>query len=188
MSAAPANPVAIREAEPGDLEPIIRLHEADTLGALGDSWGPETRSVYEAAFAAIASSPDNALYVAVLEDRVVGTFQLTYFPTLTGRGVTRVRIGAVQVDEPLRSQGIGARMIAFAEEAARERGADFQQATRRCSPLLRAARLRQEPRGLQEEPLSPLPETMQNPKVAPAALPVALPQRPAYVTPAVDPT
>jgi GNAT superfamily N-acetyltransferase len=123
MSEAPDDRVAIREAEAGDLEPIIRLHEADTLGVLGDSWSPETRAVYEAAFAAIGASPDNALYVAVIEGRVVGTFQLTFFPTLTGRGVTRVRIGAVQVAEHLRSKGIGARMIAFAEETAQARGA-----------------------------------------------------------------
>jgi GNAT superfamily N-acetyltransferase len=54
---------------------------------------------------------------------VVGTFQITVFPTLTGRGATRVRIGAVQVAAELRSKGIGARMIAFAEEAGRARGA-----------------------------------------------------------------
>lgn len=123
MSGASGAAVLIRRARAEDLEAIIRLHEDDALGALGDAWRPETRPHYEAAFAAIEVSPDNALYVAEREGRVVGTFQLTFFPTLTGRGAARVRIGAVQVAAPLRSQGLGARMIAFAESAARARGA-----------------------------------------------------------------
>ncbi len=123
MSAGPAGGLAIREARAGDLEAIVRLHEDDTLGGLEDAWTPETRGTYLAAFAAIAANHDNTLYVAEIEGRVVGTFQITLFPTLTGRGATRVRIGAVQVAAALRSQGIGARMIAFAEAAARARGA-----------------------------------------------------------------
>jgi GNAT superfamily N-acetyltransferase len=123
MSDAPGAEIAIRRARADDLEAIVRLHEDDALGALGDSWRAETREDYEAAFAAIEASPDNALYVAEREGRVVGTFQLTVFPTLTGRGAMRVRIGGVQVAADLRSKGIGARMIAFAESTARARGA-----------------------------------------------------------------
>ncbi len=125
MSAAPTEGVdlAIREAGPADLEPIMRLHEEDSLGGHGDAWTPENRAAYEAAFAAIAASPDNSLYVAEMDGRVVGTFQLTFIPALTGRGGMRLRIGSVQVLAALRSKGIGARMIQFAEETARARGA-----------------------------------------------------------------
>ena len=123
MNGRPTDRLTIREAEAQDLEPIVRLHGEDTLGGLEDAWTPETRGTYEAAFAAIAANPDNTLYVVELDGRVVGTFQITVFPTLTGRGATRMRIGAVQVAAELRSKGIGARMIAFAEEAGRARGA-----------------------------------------------------------------
>jgi GNAT superfamily N-acetyltransferase len=114
---------SIREARADDLEAIVRLHEEDALGTHGDAWLPENRDAYEAAFAAIAGSRDNTLYVAEWDDRVVGTFQLTFIPNLTGRGALRVKIESVKVKADLRSRGIGARMMAFAEAQARSRGA-----------------------------------------------------------------
>jgi GNAT superfamily N-acetyltransferase len=115
--------VHIRAARAEDLEAIVRLHEEDDLGTHGDAWRPENREAYEAAFAAIAASADNTLYVAESAGRVVGTFQLTFIPNLTGRGALRVKVESVKVAAALRSRGIGARMMAFAEEVARSRGA-----------------------------------------------------------------
>jgi GNAT superfamily N-acetyltransferase len=115
--------LSIREARAEDLEAIVRVHEEDALGSHGDAWLPETRPAYEAAFRAIAASADNALYVAEQEGRVVGTFQLTFIPNLTGRGALRVKVESVKVAARLRSQGIGAAMMAFAEDVARGRGA-----------------------------------------------------------------
>jgi GNAT superfamily N-acetyltransferase len=114
---------SIREARADDLEAIVRLHEEDALGTHGDAWVPENRDAYEAAFTAIAGSRDNTLYVAEWDGRVVGTFQLTFIPNLTGRGALRVKIESVKVKADLRSRGIGAHMMAFAEAQARSRGA-----------------------------------------------------------------
>ena len=122
-------PISIREAQAEDLEAIIRLHEEDSLGSHGDAWLPETKPAYEAAFAAIAASPDNTLYVAENEGRVVGTFQLTLIPNLTGRGATRVKVESVKVKAARRSSGIGARMMAFAEDHARAHGARAMELT-----------------------------------------------------------
>jgi GNAT superfamily N-acetyltransferase len=119
----------IREAEAGDLEAIIRLHEEDELGSHGDAWLPETRPAYEAAFAAIARSPENRLFVALDGDEVVGTFQLTFIPNLTGRGALRVKVESVKVKAARRSGGIGARMMEFAEEHARAQGAALLELT-----------------------------------------------------------
>lgn len=115
--------IAIREAGAGDLEAIIRLHEEDELGSHGDAWTPEIRPAYEAAFAAIARSPENELFVALDGGEVVGTFQLTFIPNLTGRGALRVKVESVKVKAARRSGGIGARMMEFAEARAREAGA-----------------------------------------------------------------
>jgi GNAT superfamily N-acetyltransferase len=119
----------IREAEAGDLEAIIRLHEEDELGSHGDVWSPETRPAYEAAFAAIQRSPENQLFVAVDGHEIVGTFQLTFIPNLTGRGTLRVKVESVKVKAARRSTGIGARMMAFAEDHARTHGAGAMELT-----------------------------------------------------------
>ncbi len=118
-----------REAEPQDLEAIIRLHEEDELGSHGDRWSPETRPAYEAAFAAIARSSENRLFVALDGDEVVGTFQLTFIPNLTGRGALRVKVESVKVKAARRSGGIGARMMTFAEDHARAHGAAMLELT-----------------------------------------------------------
>jgi Predicted acetyltransferase len=115
--------LTIREAELRDLEAIIRLHEEDDLSSHGDAWTPESRPAYEAAFAAIARSPENSLFVALDGEEVVGTFQLTFIPNLTGRGSLRVKVESVKVKGARRSGGIGSRMMTFAEEEARRRGA-----------------------------------------------------------------
>ncbi|WP_112664265.1 GNAT family N-acetyltransferase [Microvirga flavescens] len=119
----------MRRAGRDDLEAIIRLHEEDELGAHGDAWTPANVPAYEKAFAAIGASPDNLLFVAVAEGVVVGTFQLTFIPNLTGRGALRVKVESVKVRASERSQGIGARMMAHAEEVARQRGAAMLELT-----------------------------------------------------------
>ncbi|WP_114944488.1 GNAT family N-acetyltransferase [Microvirga calopogonii] len=121
--------LSIREAQAGDLEAIIRLHEEDELGSHGDVWSDETRPVYEAAFRAIQKSPDNRLFVAVDGSEVVGTFQLTFIPNLTARGTTRVKVESVKVKAARRSGGIGAQMIAFAADHARTQGAAAMELT-----------------------------------------------------------
>jgi GNAT superfamily N-acetyltransferase len=117
------NELLIREAEDRDLEAIVRLHEADDVGAHGDAWTAENRPAYEAACAAIRQNPWTGLYVAVSGGEVVGTFQLSFRPGITGRGALHASLESVQVRGDRRSGGIGAKLVAFAERQARERGA-----------------------------------------------------------------
>jgi len=69
------------------------------------------------------------LFVALDGDEVVGTFQLTFIPNLTGRGTTRVKVESVKVKAARRSGGIGATMMAFAEQQARIGGAAAMELT-----------------------------------------------------------
>jgi GNAT superfamily N-acetyltransferase len=119
----------IRVAAAGDLEAVVRLHEADALGGHGDAWTPENRPAYEAAFARIAENPDTDLYVAVEDGAVVGTFQLQLLHVLTDRGALKAVLESVQVRADRRSAGLGARMVAEAERLARARGAVSLQLT-----------------------------------------------------------
>lgn len=119
----------IREAGPDDLEAIVRLHEEDELGSHGDAWTAENRPAYEAAFEAIRRSPDNRLFVALDGTEVIGTFQLTFIPNLTGRGALRVKVESVKVKAARRSGGIGAKMMAFIEDHARANGAAMLELT-----------------------------------------------------------
>lgn len=115
--------VAFREATLDDLEAIVRLHEADAIGGHGDVWDEAHRPVYEAAFAVIAASPHTRLYVGEEAAAVVGTFQLTLLPGLTGRGALRAKLESVQVRADRRSRGLGGALVAYAVAQARQAGA-----------------------------------------------------------------
>jgi GNAT superfamily N-acetyltransferase len=117
--------IAIREAHAADLEAIVRLYEADELGGHADVWNDDTQAGYAAAFAAIATSPDNALLVACNDGEIVGVFQLVLLHSITSRGRPRVKVEGVQVRTDQRSKGVGALMMAHADEWARQRGAIF---------------------------------------------------------------
>lgn len=115
----------IREAQVSDLPAIIGLHAADRTGGHGDHWSEVTRPAYEAAFARISASADFTLFVAMERETVLGSFQLTLIPTITGRGGLRAKVESVQVAEAARGQGVGAAMMAHAERVARDAGAVF---------------------------------------------------------------
>jgi GNAT superfamily N-acetyltransferase len=119
------NGIVVREAHALDLEAIVRLHEADTLGGHADVWNDDTQAGYAAAFAAIAASPDNALFVACDGNEVVGVFQVVLLHSITDRGRPRVKVEGVQVRTDQRSKGVGALMMTHADAWARERGAIF---------------------------------------------------------------
>jgi GNAT superfamily N-acetyltransferase len=113
----------VREARAEDVEAIARLFAEDSLGGHGDRWDEATRPAYEGAFAAIAASPHNRLFVLEEAGDVVGTFQVTLIPGLSGRGALRARLEGVQVRADRRSRGHGALMVAHAEGVARASGA-----------------------------------------------------------------
>ena len=118
-----------RRATHADLPVIIGLYADDDRGGHGDGWNDANRPAYEAAFAEINANPRDALMVIEQDGVVVGTFLLTLLPGLTGRATRRLQLRSVEVAAPLRSRGIGARMLAFVEEYAKRKGATLIELT-----------------------------------------------------------
>lgn len=119
--------VEIRAAERADVAAIAAMFAADQLGGHGDSADPADLPAYLAAFDQISTSPNDQLYVAVLNGEVVGTFQTTLITSLTGRGSSSLTIEAVHTRGDMRGHGIGQAMINHAIEQAREAGARLVQ-------------------------------------------------------------
>ncbi|MCR1162948.1 GNAT family N-acetyltransferase [Paenarthrobacter sp. UW852] len=118
---------SLRRAQKGDLPRILALLVDDQLGVARESL--EDLGPYELAFDAIDGDPSHLLVVGELQGDVVATFQLSFLPGLSRKGSWRAQIEAVRVSDVLRGQGVGALMIEWAIDQARERGCSLVQLT-----------------------------------------------------------
>ena len=114
--------LVIRPAIEADLPAIIAILAEDAVSGGSDDPALPLDPAYGSAFAAIAARPDCHLMIAADRGEVVGVFQLTFMPGLVRRGAWRAYLEGVHVRSDRRSQGIGARMVAWAVDAARARG------------------------------------------------------------------
>lgn len=99
------------------------------MGGHGDTTEASAFEDYLRAFHMIDASGNEQLFVAESQGEVVGTFQILFNRTLTGRGSLSMIIEAVQTRSDMRGQGIGARMIDYAIEEARRRDCRLVQLT-----------------------------------------------------------
>lgn len=111
----------IRRARETDLPALIALFAADDVGGHGDTTNESAYEDYLRAFNVIDASQSEQLFVADIEGEVVGTFEIMFSRTLTGRGSLSMVVEAVQTRSDMRGKGIGARMIEYAVEEARRR-------------------------------------------------------------------
>jgi len=118
--------LVIRRATADDVPAIVAMLADDPLGAKRESPGDP---VYAAAFAEIDADPRQFLAVAVVDDQVVGTMQLTFIPGLSRRGATRALIEAVRVRADQRGSGLGRRLAEWAISTSQDRGAAMVQLT-----------------------------------------------------------
>jgi GNAT superfamily N-acetyltransferase len=101
----------------------------DELGSQRERYETPLPQTYYDAFEAIQANPNQELIVAELNGQVAGTLQLMYLPSLSYQGGTRAQVESVRVRQALRGQGIGAGMMEWALERARQRGCHLMQLT-----------------------------------------------------------
>ena len=115
--------IAIRRARREDIPGILAVFAHDEHGGHREATDPAPLHVYETAFGRIEADPNTALYVALEDEDIVGTFQLQYLSGLIDHGRTTAKIESVHVLERRRGQGIGKAMLAVAIDEARRAGA-----------------------------------------------------------------
>ena len=118
-----------RLARAEDVPAIVAMLADDPLGATREVLADPLPESYHTAFEAIDTSPENELIVAETGDQVVGCLQLTYIPGLSRQGALRAQIESVRVSSAVRSKGLGASMIEWAVDRAKDRGCAIVQLT-----------------------------------------------------------
>ncbi|OIK05798.1 GNAT family N-acetyltransferase [Streptomyces monashensis] len=117
----------IRHATADDLPAIVAMLADDPLGAQRES--PDDLTPYLAALERLTADPNQHLVVAVREDRVIGTLQLTVVPGLSHKGATRALVEAVRIHADERGSGLGTVLIQWAIDTSRQLGCAMVQLT-----------------------------------------------------------
>ncbi|MFG2369945.1 GNAT family N-acetyltransferase [Streptomyces sp. NPDC048504] len=117
----------IRAAVTEDVPAIVAMLADDPLGSQRES--PDDLTPYLAALDRLTADPNQHLVVAVREDRVVGTLQLTVIPGLSRKGATRSIIEAVRIHADERGSGLGTQLIEWAIAESRRQDCQLVQLT-----------------------------------------------------------
>lgn len=118
--------VVVRRARAADVPAIIELLRDDPLGRRREEGTPEA---YRDAFTAIDGDPNQFLTVVESDAKIIGTCQLTFIAGLSRHGTLRMIIEAVRIAGDQRSRGLGSRLLGWAVDRARARGAGLVQLT-----------------------------------------------------------
>ena len=124
--------IRMRPAQREDVPHVAELimHGASVQKRTPDEIAAEAQDpVYLEAFETIAANPYNTLFVAELEGKVVGTYQITILPGMAERGRIRAKIESVHVAPETRGRGIGAIMMRHAIGFAAEKGVGLLELT-----------------------------------------------------------
>ncbi|MGD9727939.1 MAG: N-acetyltransferase family protein [Nitrospiraceae bacterium] len=108
----------IRPAVKADLQDILRLYAQPAL----DDGRVISTAEAEQIFERMARYPDYAVYVAVVENRIVGTFALLIMDNLGHMGTRSGIVEDVAVEPHVQGQGVGKAMMAQAIKLCREHG------------------------------------------------------------------
>lgn len=111
------------------LPAIVRLLADDTLGRRREDARLPLDPGYLAAFEAIENDPNQLLVVALEDEELVGTLQLSFIPGISRKGAWRGQIEAVRISASRRSGGLGQQLFEWAISECRTRGCRLVQLT-----------------------------------------------------------
>lgn len=121
--------IVFRIARRQDVAAIVRMLADDELGSQREHYTEPLPESYYAAFEQIEHDPNHELIVAESSGKVIGTLHLMFLRSLSYQGGLRAQVESVRVDRKCQNQGIGSKMMMWAIERARERGAHIVQLT-----------------------------------------------------------
>jgi GNAT superfamily N-acetyltransferase len=121
--------VNFRKANRSDVPHIVQLLAEDTIGMTREQYKEPLPQSYYAAFDVINADKNNWLIVAELDNKIIGTLQLTFITYLTYQGGKRALIEGVRTDKSVRGKGIGRAMLEWAIQKAKEEGCHVVQLT-----------------------------------------------------------
>jgi GNAT superfamily N-acetyltransferase len=122
--------VEFRLATRADVPAILAMLEDDEITRSRMDVVPEDAdAALWRAFEAIDADPRDELVVADDDGTVIGTCQLTFTPSLSRGGAERMTIESVRVRRDRRGAGVGAAMMRWALDRARDRGCGLAQLT-----------------------------------------------------------
>lgn len=115
-----------RDATREDVPAIVTLLTDDTLGAIREGTDIEP---YLAAFDRMKEEGTNHLIVGEDEGKIIATYQITFISGLSLKAARRAQVESVRVASDLRGKGIGAALMADAEQRALKAGCSLIQLT-----------------------------------------------------------
>ena len=119
-----------RKAKKDDVPKIVKMIANDKLGKLREDYQEPLPEKYYQAFENIDSDINQELIVIENEENaIIGTLQLTFVQYLTYQGGIRAQIEAVRIREDYREKGIGEKLINWAINRSKEKGAHLLQLT-----------------------------------------------------------
>ncbi len=121
----------IRTAEKKDLGKILELYH----GLTEDPDDKITLETAQTKFEKLKTYPDYKLYVAELNNEIVGTFALLIMDNLAHRGEPSSIVEDVVIRRDLQGKGIGRDMMNYAMEISRQKG---------CYKMVLSSHLRRE--------------------------------------------
>lgn len=121
--------IVFRIARREDVPVIVRMLADDELGSQRESVEEPLPESYYTAFEQLERDDNHELIVAELGGEVVGTLHLIFLPSLSYQGGLRAQVESVRVDKKCQNQGLGSRMMKWAIERAKQRGAHIVQLT-----------------------------------------------------------